>query len=512
VTRIGVVGAGTMGAGIAQISITSGFEVVLCDAAPDALERAVESIGTGIRKGRERGRWQTDEATAIAEQLTLAGELDALAVCDVVIEAAPEQLELKQQLLSDLARLCPSDAILASNTSSIPLTAIAAGTPNPSQVVGLHFFNPVPLMGLVEVIAAEQSSEQTVARATEIGKALGKRAILAPDSPGFLVNRCGRAFYGEPFRILGERIAAPQQIDRICRIAGGFRMGPFELMDLVGIDVGFAVARSFTELSFGEPRWRPTILQSRMAASGRFGRKTGQGWYTYDGGPHRPDDPLLPEPGDGGGRELVVIGTGTAAHRMRKLAENAGFSVGVAPSATAIATIFADPGVEARDIVGVPCPIVSCGSRSLASRRIRTAVGFNVPNLAGHGRLVELARTSATPSSCVEVAVDVFTTTGAHTEWVGDGPGLVLDRVLAQIVNEAMFAFGEGLATAEDIDAGVVLGLNYPRGSLTWGAELGWSEVLDTLDGIWQERREERYRPAPALIAAAAGEPIGTGA
>ena len=509
-TTLGVIGAGTMGAGIAQVGLTAGMHVVLCDPVPGALERGVGRIAAGIEKGRQKGLWSMDVGTLDARLVTNP-ELAALTPCDVVVEAAPEELPLKQRIIREVGAIVGADAVIASNTSSIPITLIAAAAVSPAQMVGLHFFNPVPLMELVEVIEAAQTSPETLARATELGAALGKRVIVAPDSPGFLVNRCGRAFSGEAMRLVIERVAGVDQIDRICRMAGGFRMGPFELMDLVGIDVSLAIAKSFAELSFGEPRWRPTALHARMAASGNHGRKTGRGWYSYDDRPHREADPTPPEPSGGAGRPLVVVGTGPLADHLRAQADAAGFSVGEVVSRHALATVFADPDVSASEVGDAPQPIVCCAAHSLAFRGIPAAVGFNLPNLAAHGRLVELTSTRATAPESIEVASDVFASLGAHPEWVADAPGLVLDRMLAQIINESAFALGEGVGTTADIDTGVTLGLNYPRGPIAWAQLLGWDCVRQTLDGIWQERREERYRPAPALIAEAAQDEPATG-
>ena len=192
-----------------------------------------------------------------------------------MIEAAPERPDLKRQLFSELSEICGEEAVLATNTSSIPVTSLAGAAARPENVVGMHFFNPPPLMKLLEVIPAEQTGERALAMATATGEAMGRRVIVAADGPGFLVNRCGRPFGAEALRIVQEGIATPEQVDRICRVGGGFRMGPFELMDLVGIDVGFEVAKSFNELSFGEHRWKPSPLQARMVAAGRLGRKTG---------------------------------------------------------------------------------------------------------------------------------------------------------------------------------------------------------------------------------------------
>src|SRR5215211_6324439 len=281
---LGVVGAGTMGAGIAQLGVGAGMRTLLHDPVPEALERGAERVRAGLAKWAEKGR------TADGSLLAAAGSLDELGSCELVIEAAPERLELKRELFAELSRVAP-DAVLATNTSSIPVTSLASAAARAERVVGMHFFNPPPLMELVEVIAADQTGEAALSLARAVGEAMGKRVIRAADGPGFLVNRCGRPFGGEALRLLTERVATVEQIDRICRLGGGFRMGPFELMDLVGIDVGLEVARSFTELSFGEPRWRPSPLQQKMVDAGRLGRKSGRGWYRYDDGGHRPEDP-----------------------------------------------------------------------------------------------------------------------------------------------------------------------------------------------------------------------------
>lgn len=279
-----------MGAGIAQLAVLAGLEVALHDPVPEALERGAGAVRRHLERGGEKGRWSADDASLAADRLSAVPELADLAGCELVVEAAPERLEIKRELFGRLSETCP-DAVLATNTSSIPVTAIASAAAVPENVVGLHFFNPAPLMRLVEVIPALQTGERAVAMASAVGEAMGKRVILAADGPGFLVNRCGRPFYSEALRLVQERVATHEQVDRICRVAGGFRMGPFELMDLVGIDVGLAVAQSFMELSFGEPRWKPNPLQARLVAAGRLGRKTGRGWYDYSREPYRDDDP-----------------------------------------------------------------------------------------------------------------------------------------------------------------------------------------------------------------------------
>jgi 3-hydroxybutyryl-CoA dehydrogenase len=278
---LGVVGAGTMGAGIAQLAALGGLETLLHDPDAAALEQGIERIASALQQGVERGRWSAGDAEDARGRLGPAANLSAFAGRDLVVEAAPEDLELKRELFERLAAVTGDDAVLATNTSSLSVTAIAAATPGPERVVGMHFFNPPAAMRLVEVVAGDQSTEQALARATEVAEAMGRTPIRARDSVGFVANRCARPFTLEALRLLAEGVATHEEIDSICRRGGGFRMGPFELMDLIGIDVSFAVARSFYEQSFGEPRWRPSPIQARLVAAGRLGRKSGRGFYEY---------------------------------------------------------------------------------------------------------------------------------------------------------------------------------------------------------------------------------------
>jgi len=513
--RLGVVGAGTMGAGIAQLGCLAGMETFLHDPVADALARGAERVREGLEKGAERGRWSAEDARAAADRLRACEPLEDLSPCELVIEAAPERLELKRELLGRLSEICEEGTVLATNTSSIPVTALVSAAARPEDVVGMHFFNPAPLMRLVEVISADGTGEQALAVARAAGGAMGRRVIEASDGPGFLVNRCGRPFGAEALRLVAERVAAPEQIDRVCRLGGGFRMGPFELMDLVGIDVGLEVARSFHSQSFGEPRWKPSPLQERLVAAGRLGRKAGRGWYRYDDGPHRADDPEPPSPGGGDGRTVAIEGAGALAAELRERAAAAGWEArepeelaGVAPELvvdTSVPAPAADPLAAALGTATDGPPLLAvCADRSLAGRGEPLACGFNLLPPLSETRLVELTRLSSTPDANVAAAEAFFGSLGLAVEWVADAPGLVLGRIVCQLVNEAAFAIGEGVGSPDDVDAGVTLGLNHPRGPVAWGRAIGLDQVLATIDGLWEERREERYRAAPLLRRAVA--------
>ncbi len=292
IERVGVVGAGTMGAGIAQIACLGGFETYLYELDGRALAEGTERLRAALRRGVERQRWSEDEAKAALGRLRTDTIIELLRDCELVIEAAPERLELKREVFERLAGVGRPQAVLATNTSSLSVTAITASVPRPERVVGMHFFNPPALMELVEIVAGADSDAAALATATEVAERMGRTPIRARDSVGFVANRCARPFTLEALRMLGENVASHEEIDRICRLGAGFRMGPFELMDLIGIDVNFGVARSFHEQSLGEPRWRPHPIQERMVASGRLGRKSGRGFYRYaKEKPHRERDP-----------------------------------------------------------------------------------------------------------------------------------------------------------------------------------------------------------------------------
>lgn len=495
-----------MGAGIAQLACLAGATTLLHDPLGEALARGAEQIRRNLDRGAERGRWSHEDAAAAARRLEAADRLEQLSPCELVIEAAPERLEVKRELFARLSQdVVNEDCVLATNTSSLLVTAIAIAAKRPDRVVGMHFFNPAPLMRLLEVVAGTESSPGALAVARATGEAMGKVVIDAVDGPGFLVNRCSRPFLLEAQKLLAERVATIEQIDQICRLAGGFRMGPFELSDLVGVDVGLDVARSFFEQSFGEPRWRPSPIAVRTVAAGRTGRKSGRGYYDYSGGTdsYRPPDPEPPPVGGGDG-VVVVAGSAPLAVELRDLAEQAGWealrpaeALG-APPPFLILDLTGDEEPEA-PLEGGP-QAICCSAGSLqALDPGGAAAGFHALPPLAQARLVELTRGPDTAQSATDATERFFATLGKRAAWVGDAPGLVLGRIVCQLINEGAFALGEGVGSAEDIDAGMVHGLNYPRGPLAWADQIGLDHVAAVLDGLYEELHEERYRMAPAI-------------
>jgi 3-hydroxybutyryl-CoA dehydrogenase len=498
---VGVLGTGQMGAGIAQMAAQAGAVTYLYDPDPAALERGRARIEEGLAKLESRGKIDAQAKADALGRLRPIGAIADLAPCGVVIEAAPERLDLKLALFTEVAAAVADDCILATNTSSLSITEIAAGVPGPERVVGLHFFNPAPVMRLAEVVAGLETGDAAHATARAGGEAMGQTVIDAADIAGFLVNRVNRPFFLEALRILQERLATPEQIDRILRLGGGFRMGPFELMDLIGIETNHAVAESFLRQTYGEPRYQPSPLAARMVAGGRLGRKTGAGWYPYgEDAPAKTPDPETGEPGGGDGRPLVILGGTRLASELRSAAAAAGWAVtaeadgaGEAPYLTVDASD--EPGDGGRG-AGPRAVLLSRGALHLVAPE---AAGFHVVPPLESTRLIETTRTILSDPDAVTRLRELVVSLGKHPEPVADGPGLVLGRILAVVVNEAAVLVGEGNGTAEDVDTGMELGLNYPAGPVKLADRIGLDHVLGLLDGLADDRREPRYRAAPLV-------------
>lgn len=292
--RIGVIGAGTMGTGIAQVAAQAGHEVILLDSREEAVERSLNGLNGTMDNLVAKAKFTRENATALLERLTGSTEMDDLSGCGLVIEAIIEDMDVKKELFAELETIVAGNCILASNTSSLAITAIAAACGKPERVIGLHFFNPAPLMPLVEVVPGMLTAPGLAAHSVELLRSWGKTPVTCKDTPGFIVNRVARPYYGESLRILEEGIADMADIDHALKSLGGFRMGPFELMDLIGNDINFAVTNSVWKAFFHDPRYTPSLTQQRQVESGRLGRKTGHGYYGYGEGAVRPSPVIAP--------------------------------------------------------------------------------------------------------------------------------------------------------------------------------------------------------------------------
>ena len=468
---IGVVGSGAMGAGIAQVALTAGLEVILYDLDQAALQRACGEIGARLRRLVEKGQLGEAEAADAMDSLVLATDLSNLAPAEAVIEAIVERLEPKQTLFAKLEELVSPEAILATNTSSLSVAQIAARCRHPERVCGLHFFNPVPLMKLVEVIAAPATSDAVAERATALARQFGKTAVQVRDGPGFLVNLAGRAYVTEALQIVQEGVADVATVDRIMRDGAGFRMGPFELMDLTGIDVNFPATTTIYQGYQHDPRLRTTTLHEAMFNAGRFGRKTGRGFHEYGEGVAAAAE-VAPEAAPGpfaariaGGDE----GPGWAALRGAGLQDGGDLAL-VAP--------------DGEDATAV------CHWLSLDPAKT-VAIDFT-----GLERKHLTLMTAPGGGDAAARAATWLRGRGYRVETVRDSPGFVLQRILATIANLGCELAQIGVGAPADIDTAMRLAQNYPKGPLEWAEHLGTRRVHEILRNLQSITGSDRYRPS----------------
>ncbi len=478
--RIGVVGAGVMGRGIVQLFAQAGHRVWCHDAVPGAARAAVDAVAAMLHRLVEKGRLDGTRVEAMLASMHAADTLADLADCDVVVEAIVERLDAKRELFAALEAVLRDDALIASNTSSLIVAEIAAGTRHPSRIAGLHFFNPVPMMKVAEVIAAVRTAPATVETLKALVEDAGHRAVVAADQPGFLVNHAGRGLYTEGLRLLEEQVAAVHEIDTVLREAAGFRMGPFELFDLTGLDVSGKVLESIYDQFQHEPRYRPSALIPPRIAAGLHGRKTGEGWYRYADGKPLPRDAVDAPPVPAG--LTVWVDPRAAWHtQLHALADAAGARVVEAPSEAALQLVqpwgqdatghAVDNGLDASRVVAVdPLP----GFK--AHRTAMTSV--------------------ATTAFAREAARALLASDGVAVTMIGDSPGFIVQRVLATIVNTATSIVQRGIASVADIDDAVTLGLGYPHGPLAWGDRIGPARVLGILEAMQARTGDPRYRPS----------------
>ncbi|PZP33385.1 MAG: 3-hydroxyacyl-CoA dehydrogenase [Roseateles depolymerans] len=464
--RVLVVGAGLMGAGIAQVAAQAGHAVVLCDNRAGAAAAAKAKLAQTLDGLMAKGRLTAEAAAATLARITAQDALDGAA--DLVIEAIVENLELKRALFAELEALLPATAVIATNTSSISVTALARDMKAPERLVGMHFFNPVPLMKLVEVVSGLGTAPEVADAVFALAGRWGKTAVHARSTPGFIVNRIARPFYAEALMLLQERAAAPELIDACLRSAG-FRMGPCELMDLIGHDTNFAVTNSVFAANFFDRRYTPSLVQQELVDAGFLGRKSGRGFYRYPDGAPALAAVSLPAPV---GALLVVHGSGPVAERF----------------AAAWPEAAREPD---SDWIGL-----SIDGRQLRLSDGRRAADFG-PGAAvfdlplGAGGDLAFAGDAGTAAWLAEL--------GFTPRAMADVPGLVVARTIAMLINEAADAVAQGVCSEAGADAAMKLGVNYPAGPFEWLARWDRRAVIALLDRLDQHHRGERYRVSPYL-------------
>ena len=454
---VAVIGGGTMGAGIVEVAASAGHPVRLYDISAEAITRAIDGLRQRLESRVSRGKLSAEQAQALLSRITPATELSQLADAQLVIEAASERLEIKQALFSQLAEICSASTLLTSNTSSISITAIAAGIKHPERVAGLHFFNPAPVMKLVEVVSGLATSAEVVEQLCACVSRWGKQAVRCRSTPGFIVNRVARPYYAEAWRALEEQVASAEVIDAALRDGGGFPMGPLALTDLIGQDVNFAVTCSVFNAFWQDRRFLPSLLQQELAIAGRLGKKSGHGVYRWP----VETQPELAEP---------------------TLAAYAAAQVAISDNVTKLDGVLL---------------LETCGETALA-----LSVRHGCPVVVydhSAGDTVVLAASATNSPAETDKAIYYFQQQGKKVLRIADYPGLLVWRTVAMLANEALDAVQKGVACAEDIDTAMRLGVNYPRGPLAWGESLGWGRVLRLLENLQQHYGEERYRPSALL-------------
>jgi len=491
---IGVIGAGAMGAGIAQVAAQAGHRVLMVDAQAGAVGRAIANAVASLKALAAKGKITAEDATAIPGRMRAAA-LPELAECGLVIEAIVEDLDVKRSLLRELEAVVGPRCILATNTSSLSVTAMAAGLKQPERVAGMHFFNPPTRMKLVEVISGLETSPAVAATLYRTSEAWGKHAAYAKSTPGFIVNRIARPFYGEAWRAYMEGAADPSTIDAVVRDCGGFPMGPFELMDLIGHDVNFAVTKSVFDATFGERRYSPSLAQQELVRAGRLGRKTGRGIYDYRDGAAKPAPAL--EAGAEPVTRVVAVGSlGIATPIITRL-ERAGIDV-VRVQGPREAQVPSSGWLE----IG-PAHLMMTDGRPATRRAMEDAhehlVLFDLALDYATTPRLGLARADQCGAGAFRTVCATLGRAGYECSPLDDVAGLVVLRLIAMLVNEAADAVAYGICSADAIDIAMRYGVNYPRGPMEWSEQVGLHVFARALANLRGHYGEERYRTS-ALI------------
>lgn len=484
--RIGVVGSGVMGRGIVQLFAVAGHDVWLHDSREGAIGEALDFIGGLLERSVTKGRLSAAERETTLARMQPSSSLEGLAGCDLVIEAISEDLDAKQALFRELEAIVSAEAILATNTSSLSVTRLASACRHPERVAGFHFFNPVPLMKIVEVVRGELTDLAVIARLERLARDAGHFPALTPDTPGFLVNHAGRAYAPEALRLVDEGIATPEQIDRILCLSLGFRMGPFELLDLIGLDVTHAVMESVYRQFYDDPYYTPSWQVPRRIAAGLLGCKSGQGFYRYEDGQRQV--PAPPEPPEVPVSRPFWLDRRDAEWRERvaRLVEAAGSRLeeDMAPSSEAICLVT--PQGEA---------VSGC----IAERGLPPARTLALETLAGFDACRVVMRHPAIYGDVLDQAVRVLGGDGVPVEVIHDSPGFVAQRIVAFMVNIGSEIVRRGIAEPATLDRAVTLALGYPEGPLAFGERYGATHMAQVLDRLHDHYGEARYRVSPWL-------------
>ncbi|WP_231582160.1 3-hydroxyacyl-CoA dehydrogenase [Puniceibacterium sp. IMCC21224] len=482
IDTIAVIGSGTMGRGIAQTLAVAGYNVLVFDQRAEAAQAAVDFAGQMLDRATDKARMTREDAQAAKDRLLVVNALSELAPAQMAIEAIAESLDAKQALFAQLEQILGADAVLATNTSSLSVSAIAAGVSAPGRVVGLHFFNPVPLMKMVEVIPGLRTDPAATDAALSVAHKIGYRAILCRDAPGFLINHAGRGLLTEGSRIVQDCLASEADVDRVMRDAAGFRMGPFELLDLTGLDVSYPVLQLIYGQFHQEPRYRPGVHLAARVAAGLHGRKTGEGFYRYAAG--RRVDPPEKLPPDGTLPRLWVPPE-MRADLAQILPALVGAGVEMSDTAQGAVCLLAPYGLDATE--------------AALKLELDPACVMAIDPLTVDSPRVTIMPTPATVPDLCDQLHRALLLAGKKVTRIADSPGFVAQRILAMVVNTGCEISQMQIAAPADIDDGVRLGLGYPHGPLALGDTLGPQRVLGILEALQRQTGDPRYRPSQYL-------------
>lgn len=476
--RIAVIGSGTMGIGIAQLAIVNGHSTILYDLDAQKAQQAVEGLAQTFKKLVEKSKLTQQQADEALARLTVVNQIEALHDADLVIEAVVEKKEVKQSLFKQLAEICSAQTIFASNTSSISVTAISAGIAHPERVVGLHFFNPAPVMKLVEIVQGLKTPNSLCVALKNLMFGWKKIPVLTKSTPGFIVNRIARPFYAEGFRALQEQVTSYDQLDYALKQCGGFAMGPCELTDLIGQDVNFSVTQSVYQEFFYEPRYRPSLIQKELVDAGAWGRKSKQGFYRYN--EKNQYETFQPQAVTVKPVDAYIQLKGTWSQLPAFLTR-----LGLKSGSASDDNILQIDDIDLR---------LSQGESANIHYLSRKVVLMDWHHDFEQAETLVLSHNELFEASDLAKVEAYFAQFGISVMWIKDHPALLTLRTIALLINEACEASLHGVASLEDIDNAMKYGVNYPKGPYQWLTQMGGAYVLQTLNNLYALYGEEKYR------------------
>ncbi|MBD2780255.1 3-hydroxyacyl-CoA dehydrogenase [Xenorhabdus szentirmaii] len=511
---IAVIGAGTMGIGIAQVAAQAGHSVLLFDVDHAATHHALDNLRIRLSQRVEAGKAEADAMQALLQRINPVDSLQSLAPCALVIEAIVEQLEAKQHLFHQLESICSANTLFVSNTSSLSITAIACVLSSPQRMAGLHFFNPAPLMKLVEIVQGLETSAQTVATLSSLITHWKKQSVTCRSTPGFIVNRIARPFYAESLRALEEHIATPATLDAVMKESGGFMMGPMQLMDLIGHDINYTVTEFLFHAFYGDSRFQPSLHQKELVDAGHLGRKRGRGFYFYKG-PYKenqvnkeswPQPNIEPrQPNKEKKQSVRIKATGNwhaLPHFATLLKQSKLPHCSIAFEESKNDRLHS-PSLQIDDVILTLAKGRTCAQ--IADEIRAPVMQFDLSANYQSASMMTLSRAGRNAPGQTAKVISFLQSLGKQVILLPDYPGLLTMRTVAMLCNEALDAVNKGIASADDIDLAMRYGVNYPIGPLAWGEQLGWKHILSTLENLQKFYGETRYRPAPLLRSLAAG-------